>query len=58
MSGPSTLWAFEVSSPSALLLPQQPCSASSVSKERQTLHHVSKLGYQRGPSPRRDILHP
>lgn len=51
MSGPSTSWVFEVSSPSALLLPQQPCSASAGSKERQTLHRVSELGYQRGHLP-------
>lgn len=58
MSGPSTLWDFEVSSPSAPLLPQQPCAASASSKERQTLHGVSELGYQQGPSPHGDILHP
>lgn len=58
MSGSSTLWGFEVSSPSVLLLPQQPCSVSSGSKERQTLHPVSELGYQQGPSPHRDILQP
>lgn len=48
MSGPSTLWSFEVCSPSVLL---QPCSASSGSKERQTLHRVFSMGYQQGQLP-------
>lgn len=51
MSGPSTLWGFEVSSPSVLLLPGQPCCASCGSKERQTLHHARSWAIGRDHLP-------